>query len=539
MKNAIPILLCFCVAASAASRRSLLLEKKPAGGVAATPVDSFLDFHLETIGQQVSDSFHLSSYGETNWVYTSLAGSTTNRTYYSNIVGTNITLDPAISVGGVVITSTGTNWIREDFSKTNVSANETAVLLKTFSDSVFTEVIFYLRFSKLTNAITSQSKDILRLINPNPYVIPQLGIPVGLPDNSVTPTFGVHTSGGGIGSMNLISVPTETLLRLEIVEDNTNNLAWMRVTDALTGGLIGSGIVVSNGVNSYQSQMEVLAGYFSLPGCTGVLDRTAFILNHTAVNTNRIPWVPVAPSSLVATQTGSGEVTLTLVDQNDRMAWHMIDIWNSGTWTNGITNLIAGTNSVVIRGLIGGSNYNFRAYATLGANVAANPSAKVESGAITLTTANWYDSISYASTDGTQLQMETYWNMSVPVTVSSSGNATKLRIGIGPVLGSVPFKVALFDGSKALLASLTTTLEVADNNTLKEFTIPTTAVTSGTYYIGFTANSSSTTFASKSGTTGTEMHYVNTGFDYAAYPPSNLGSADGTLETISAGVLVQ
>lgn len=508
------------------------MSKKSSTGIStnALPVDSFLDFHGETIGQQLSLTFSNSSYGETNWVYTSQAGFLTNQLYYSNVVGTNITFPVPITAGGITFTSTGTNWIRESFALTN----DRAVLLKNYSDSVFSEAIIYLRFSKLTNLYSAQSKDHIRFLN-NPYAIPQLGITVG---EDVTPTFGIHSGGGGTAPSSVFSAPVETLLRLELVQDNTNNFAYTRVTYATNGALIGTSITYSNSINSVQNWLEIAAGYFSLAGCTGVLDRAAISLNHSFVNTNRPPWLPNAPSIVNVSQTGDGQVTLNVVDNNDKLNYYHVDIWNSGTWTNNITNFVAGATNVVISGLSGGSNYNFRAYAT-GPLVTDVPSAKVESGTITLSSAVWYDSISYASIDGTEIQSQVYENLAVPITVSANGNATKIRVAIGNVNILQGFKVALFDSSRNFVVGLTTTLIILDSNTLKEFTIATTAITTGTYYIGWTAFSTITTYGSKSGTTGTERHFSNTGFDYAAYPPANLGASEGTLETISAGLLVQ
>lgn len=515
------------------NRRSFLLTKKSSTGLStnAAIVDTFIDFHLETIGTQLSPTAHKSSYGETNWIYTSLTGYPTNAALLSNVVGTNVSFPYPIAVGNTIFTSTGTNWLRESFLVTN----DYLALSLTYSESIFNEAIAYYRFSKITNS-TIISKDSLRFLN-NPYVVPQYGIPFG--ENAV-PHFGIHTGGGGTGPSSVFDVPVETVLRLEIVQDCTNNLAYVRITDASSGSFIGSSVTYSNSSNSHQNIMELIAGYIALPGCFGYFDRTAVSLNHTSVNTNRPPWLPNAPSLVTVTQTGSGEVTLSVVDNNNFMNYYHIDIWNSGTWTNNITNIVVGSTNVIITGLSGGSNYNFRAYAT-GPLVTDVPSAKVESGTITLSSAAWYDSISYASTDSTQLQDQTYKNLAVPVIISSSGNATKIRVGVNGALGSIGFKVALYDSLKNLLVQATSSIDIGDNGTLKEFTISSTAVTPGTYYIGWTANNNLITYNSKSGTTGTEIHCENTGFDYAAYAPSNLSAVDGcgTGETVSAGVLVQ
>lgn len=526
MKNSILILLCFCVAASAASRRSLLMSKKP--DATSSPVDSYLDFHLETIGQQLSMTAHQSSYGETNWVYTDLNQQLTNRTYFSNVVGTNITFPVPISVAGNTFASTGTNWIRESFEITN----GTAMLLLDITQSSITEVIFYFRFSKLTNSITSQSKDPLRMTD-NPFTVAQSSQPVG---NDILPTFSIHT-GSGTGPSSIFSIPTETIGRLEVVHDGTNNLSYVRVINALTHSVIGAAICNSNGVGTIQSHIQILAGYFSITGNTGVWDRTAFSVNHTSVNTNRPPWVPNAPSLVTVTQTGDGEVTLTVTDNNDLMNYYHVDIWNSGTWTNNITNIVVGTNMVVITGLSGGSNYNFRAYAT-GPLVTDVPSAKVESGAITLTSTVWYDSISYASTDSSIDQNLTFVNYGATVNVSSGGTATKLRVGLGAIVfGSVGFKIALYDSSSNLVASATSTTG-ASSDVQREVSITPTVISAGTYYVVWIANSGAggVFYKSKSGTSGSGIYIV----DYSAFPPSVLGPPDGgTTETISAGVFVQ
>lgn len=152
-------------------------------------------------------------------------------------------------------------------------------------------------------------------------------------------------------------------------------------------------------------------------------------------------------------------------------------------------------------------------------------------------TPQWFNSLDPATTDASQSQSDSSFVFSTQITLSNGGSATKFRIKFGTIdFDATPIKIALYDSAgSTLFGSVTSAINIADSNTLKEFSVTSISVTATTYMLAADVSSSSSNYATKSGTTGTAV-YDHPG--YASFPQSTLVTPFASVATIAMGIFV-
>jgi hypothetical protein len=152
--------------------------------------------------------------------------------------------------------------------------------------------------------------------------------------------------------------------------------------------------------------------------------------------------------------------------------------------------------------------------------------------------AQWYQSVASGDTDTTQNLNDSANFWAGVVTVGQSGNATKLRVYVINADFNPECKIALYDASSNLLASVTSTLTDALTPYEKEVTISPTAVTSGSVYlvaIGANAGATDVQFRYQAGT-GTRYLDITS---YASQPSSPYEAAGAASGAISVGIYIE
>lgn len=151
----------------------------------------------------------------------------------------------------------------------------------------------------------------------------------------------------------------------------------------------------------------------------------------------------------------------------------------------------------------------------------------------------WHDSIDPASATGSETNY-TGNTIAVKVTVANGGSATKLRVWYQFTGASSPtLRVALYDGSKALLQSGSAVMPSFGADGWQEVTITTQAVSAGTYYVAWSPSADGgITTEYVTGASGDGL--VNYSDGYSAMPLANLTTNfTNTTAVSAAGIYVQ
>lgn len=150
--------------------------------------------------------------------------------------------------------------------------------------------------------------------------------------------------------------------------------------------------------------------------------------------------------------------------------------------------------------------------------------------------AQWYDAMPITETNGIVTQADATYVRGCLVSITQSGTASKLRLGLGSIPISSGFKMALYTGDGLnLLTSLTNTLEIADSGTHKEFTIPNTAVSNANFWVAWIANDNLQEYTVKTNpATGIKVFTQS----YASFPQSALTNSWADQGTNAAGIYV-
>ncbi len=505
-----------------------------ASGASNLAVDTILDFHAQTLGQAYNTNLIQGDvWGNTNnWTVTSEG--TIYPPILTNVIGPDFAFSTPIQTpDGHIATSTGTNWVREDLSADGGSG--TAILL--YSDLAgmsLCSATFYEMFTNISAAAIN-SRDVYVWYG-NPYESAQLNYSDSNPGGQVKS--GVHSSLTGASPSTVTTLATNLWIKGEVVWHATNGLMFVSYYKAPNNEFIFSSVGYGDPDANVQNFFRFEAGYITTLPISGFNIRGPVILALDGnVSTNRPPWVPNAPTGVSSVQTGDGQVSVGIIDNNFMLNSNLVSMSNA---TEEITGWIQPQlTNATISGLTGGHTYDVRATAYFLGGVKSSTASGTP---ITLTTATWYDTIAFASCDSSidQTAAQFYRASSNNIAILSSGTCSKVRIGIAATPpGTTPIKFAIYDGAGNLVNNWETLSGTSSG--LIEFSVPSPfSVSPGNYTIAYTANCNSGTilYSSKSGTTGTQG-YNNPGFDYAGFPDSTLGTSLGNLETISAGMLIQ
>lgn len=142
----------------------------------------------------------------------------------------------------------------------------------------------------------------------------------------------------------------------------------------------------------------------------------------------------------------------------------------------------------------------------------------------------WYDSAAVGDLTSSSSQMVGDALNGAKVTVSTGGNATKLRFyAESVVVGGKKFKFGLYDSSKNLVVGSAEQTSVQNFSPhYVEVTIPSTAVSAGDYYVALVADSvNDPNFYAKKKASGTEGIYKGSVSYSGAMPASFSGETTG------------
>lgn len=317
--------------------------------VSLVQYDTLLDFHAETPGAQFSFNPSNSAYGNaTTWTMSDSIPR--NSTIFSNSIGPDIQFGfTAQTADGHTRSSTGTHWLRGDFSNTNGSEYIDYRIAGTNS----CQADFWLCLSNPVNGDVANSRDLF-LWYDNPYFVMQAFFNEG----NTQPFVGIHTS--AVGTINGGQrFPRNTYVHSQMVYDAPNNIMFVTHRDAMTGTFLYSSILYATNITSeVQGLFRKAEGYIALPGMTGDEYSTAYLLKFGNIDTNRPPWVPVPQSSVSAFQLGDGIAKVTWQDNNFNLLTNIVEVSNV-TWT-AAQQMMPNTNAATFSGLTVGETYFFR-----------------------------------------------------------------------------------------------------------------------------------------------------------------------------------
>lgn len=376
MKWALTFLVCFtCFSSEAQFSRCLAFQGAASLERAPQQAETILDFHSQTPNTQYGFIPFLDAWGHTNlWSSVEPDATPPNLTIWTNVTGPDFPLGFTVQTpDGHTAISTGTHWLHGDLTNTNGPED----LFYQWGGNTFVRMVAYLYISKGTNPTTAASKD-LYLFYQNPYAVSEFAWPVG---ENVVPHSGVHSPIGGSGQL-VADVPVQYYLQVEMVENMTNGYAFVTFRDATNHTVLFSSIFYGDPSATLQDEFRVRDGYTAT--FLNAYDERTFTMIQTdgQIPTNRPPWIPNAPSSITAAQSGAGQVTISWTDNNIGLNPTTLDEFTNSVYVNNIASAIAATNSIILTGRVAG-DYKWRAYATFPPSTAST--AKIESNTLTVT----------------------------------------------------------------------------------------------------------------------------------------------------------
>lgn len=205
---------------------------------------------------------------------------------------------------------------------------------------------------------------------------------------------------------------------------------------------------------------------------------------------------------------------------------------NDGTnWSTVLTNYA--TTYADTTALVTGATYTYRvtakAFQYLSSSVSSSP--------VTIINTTWHDSIAPGSAD-TDDNSDSGVAEYGKVTLSGSGTAVKLRVWTSDdrIGFTSTTKLALFDGSKHLLATGTVNNQADNSAHYMVATIANTSVSSGDYYVGY-INSVTGSQSWRYKSTGGFRFYKFQA--YAAFPSDPIGEDGSQALDVPVGILTQ
>ncbi len=300
------------------------------------------------------------------------------------------------------------------------------------------------------------------------------------------------------------------------------------VIDSAGGFLVGSGYAASSIAGPIASIQ--FKDYLWASGTTGnyYARFLAFDWSNAAMPLEPMPTVlPV--TNLVSSQAATNEIDVSwgyqarsdwTLEKNDGTNW-------STVWT---TNLNSYTDT---QNLVIGATYTYR----VTANAFQYSSTATTSTPLTLVNAGWHDNIEPADTD-TDNVSDNGIVVYGKVHLSTGGTATKIRTWDAEQQGPSNVKLALFDSSKALVATGAVVSTVPDFSSLwLESSITPTFLSSGDYYIGFVCDNNSAPQKWRYKSSGGFRLYKFQA--YAAFPSNPIGEDGSQALDMPVGILTQ
>jgi hypothetical protein len=287
--------------------------------------DTFMDFHAQTIGAAYNTNLVQSDVwgNPTGWAVTLATAPHT----YTNVIVPNFNFSTPIQTpDGHIASGTGTNGLLQDLSE-----GATGIMQQDFTgfSAHVSSVTFWLMFTNISAPNTS-SYDLYNLFE-NPYSIAEFKS-----DNSDYGPYGsqirayIHTE---IAPASYTSgLGTNLWMKGELLQDYYSGLSYLSLFNATNNALLYSSVAYGTpSVTDVQDLLRVTAGYIHIAPDSGYIYRTPFYLQlDSHVPTNRPPWVPNAPSSVLANQYAvASNMVVSMTDNNFMLNSNLLHYSNS------------------------------------------------------------------------------------------------------------------------------------------------------------------------------------------------------------------